>query len=121
MLMWKGYHTALYTYLEAIKDECVARGIQTEKNWNAILEMRKWDYGTGVNLVMPPWWNDERIHLSHRQNLYAKDPVHYAQFEYDASLPKARCCDRCNYVWSSHLLMYNAELLAPFEYFPSKV
>lgn len=113
VLMWKGYHTALYRYLEAIKDECVARGIQTDKNWNAILEMRKWDYGTGINLVMPPWWNDERVHRSHRNNLYRKDPVHYAKF---ADAEFVSCCDRCNYLWPSHLLMYNAELLEPFQY-----
>ena len=111
--MWRGYNTALYTYLVAIKDECIRRGIQTEKNWNAIKHMRKWDYGTGVNLVMPPWWNDERVHESHRNNLYVKDPDFYVEF---STAKRRTCCDRCNYFWPTHVLMYNGELLEPFQY-----
>lgn len=114
--MWRGYNTALYTYLISIKDECVRRGIQTEKNWSAIEDMRKWDYGTGVNLVMPPWWGDERVHLSHRQNLYKKDSEYYAFFANDNRLSAVSCCDKCNYFWPTHTLFYNGELLKPFEY-----
>lgn len=106
--MWRSHHTALYTYLIAIKNECVQRGIQTEKNWNAIEEIRKWDYGTGVNLVMPPWLGDERVHESHRNNLYVKDPEYYAEFSNDS---RVTCCDRCNYFWPTHTLYYNAELM----------
>lgn len=111
--MWRGYNTALYTYLIAIKNECVRRNIQVEKNWNAIENMRKWDYGTGVNLVMPPWWDDERVHQSHRNNLYVKDPMYYAEFGND---DRITCCDACNYFWPTHVLMYNGELLEPFQY-----
>lgn len=104
--MWRSHHTALYTYLIAIKDECIYRGIQTEKNWAAIEDIRKWDYGTGVNLVMPPWWGDERVHQSHRNNLYIKDPEYYAQFAQDN---RVACCEKCNYFWPTHTLFYNAE------------
>lgn len=111
--MWRGYNTALYTYLEAVKQACDERGISTEKNWSAIEHMRKWDYGTGINLVLPPWWGDDRVHESHRNNLFVKDPLFYAEFE---SAKRTTCCDRCNYFWPTHTLFYNGELLEPFQY-----
>ena len=109
--MWRKYDNALYGYLVAIKDECDQRGIQTEKNWDAITMMyeRNWHRGSGV--IMPPWWNDERVHLSHQINLYKKDPDYYAKFYSTVKEKKhISCCDRCNYFWPTHTLFYNAEL-----------
>ena len=108
VLMWKGYDNALFEYLIAIKYECDERGISTEKNWDAIQEMYDWNWDRGDNIVMPPWWGDERVHQSHRNNLYNKDPEFYAEFVHDKAIS---CCDRCSYVWPTHLLMYNEELL----------
>jgi hypothetical protein len=110
--MWKCYDNGLYEYLKAVKEECVMRGIQTEKNWTAIEEMHEWNWNRGDNLVMPPWWGDNRVHESHRYNLHAKDPVHYAQF---AGARKIPCCDRCNYWWPGHTLFYNNEFLGYVE------
>lgn len=107
--MWRNYDTGLYAYLEAIKDECVQRGIQTEKNWTVIQQMHANNWHRGDNVVMPPWWGDSKIHDSHKANLYKKDPEYYYHF-YDA--PNEPCCDKCNYRWPSHLLWYNAELAA---------
>ena len=109
VLMWKHYDMALLEYLRAIKDECVTRGIQTEKNWNAIMEIDSRNWNRGSNVIMPPWWNDERVHESHRNNLYVKDSVYYTIFS-DAK--RVTCCDSCNYFWPSHTLWYNAELLS---------
>lgn len=109
--MWRNYDNALYAYLVAVKNECNQRGIQTENNWNAITTMhdRNWHRGSGV--VMPPWWNDERVHLSHQINLYKKDPDYYAEFYSTVkSHQHISCCDRCNYFWPTHTLFYNAEL-----------
>lgn len=94
--MWRNYDVAFFAYLEAMKNECVLRGIQTNKNWDAIVEIHEWNWNRGDNLVMPPWWGDCRVHQSHRNNLYRKDPVHYAQF---ADAEFVSCCDRCNYFW----------------------
>jgi len=105
--MWRGHDNALFEYLRVIKNECLYRGIQTEKNWNALTEMHKHNWYRGDNVVMPPWWGDERVHQSHRNNLYVKDPEYYSQFIYDE---RAACCDKCNYVWPTHLLMYNIEM-----------
>ena len=99
VLMWKNYDTGLYHYLKSIKNECAARGIKWEKNWNAIEKMHEWNWNRGDNVVMPPWWGDERVHQSHRNNLYRKDPEHYAKFVHDEFVS---CCDRCSYWWPSH-------------------
>lgn len=107
--MWRCYDNGLYAYLGAIKDECVSRGIQTEKNWTAIEEMHEWNWNRGSNTVMPPWWGDNRVHESHRNNLYVKDSIYYAQF---VDAQRTVCCDRCNYFWPTHTLFYNAELVA---------
>lgn len=109
--MWRNCDNALFVYLEAIKDECVSRNIQTEKNWNFILDLHKWNYFRGTRFNLPVWWSDERVHISHRQNLYQKDPSWYGEFAYDYSLDKSHCCDRCNYFWPTHTLFYNAELV----------
>lgn len=109
--MWRNHDNALYLYLEAIKDECDQRGIQTKNNWDAIVTMHNGNWHRGSGVVMPAWWNDERVHLSHQINLYRKDPDYYAEFystvkQYD----RIACCDRCNYFWPTHTLFYNAEL-----------
>lgn len=106
--MWRNFDNALFAYLEAIKDECVVRGIQVDKNWSALTEMHKWNYNRGTGMIDPPWWGDERVHESHRNNLYVKDPLFYAEFE---SAKRVACCDRCNYFWPTHTLFYNAEFL----------
>lgn len=114
--MWRNYDNALFNYLVAIKNECNYRNIQTEKNWNAIIDLHESNWNRGTGIIMPPWLGDERVHLSHRQNLYNKDPDYYAFFADDNRLSAVSCCDKCNYFWPSHTLMYNGELIEPFQY-----
>ena len=104
--MWRNYDMSFFNYLESVKNECVHRGIQTEKNWNAILDLHEKNWNRGSNIVMPPWWNDQRVHESHRNNLYVKDSDHYAMF---SSAKRVACCDRCNYFWPTHTSVYGAE------------
>lgn len=106
--MWRNYDNALYAYLQNIMLECNFRGIATEKNWNAIQEMHEGNWDRGSNIVMPPWWGDERVHESHRNNLYVKDQEFYAEF-HDAN--RVNCCDKCNYFWPTHTLFYNPDLV----------
>lgn len=103
--MWRGYDDALFNYLVAIKDECVSRGIKTDKNWSAITEMHS-DVPSPSSLIeMPLWWGDERVHQSHRNNLYRKDPEYYAEFMNDEFVS---CCNKCSYFWpvASHTKDY---------------
>ena len=106
--MWRGYEVSLFDYLLAVRNECVYRGIQTEKNWNAIIDIHDNAlYPRGYN-ELPSWWNDERVHQSHRNNLYKKDPQYYAQFVNDEFVS---CCEKCNYFWPTHTLIYNEALV----------
>jgi hypothetical protein len=100
--MWRGYDNALFDYLRVIKDECLYRNIQTEKNWNALTEMHERNWHRGDGIVMPPWWGENKVHQSHRNNLYRKDPEHYAEFVNDEFIA---CCDKCNYWWPTHKLL----------------
>jgi hypothetical protein len=105
--MWRNYDNALFEYLIAVRYECDERGISTEKNWDAIQEMYDWNWNRGDNIVMPPWWGDERVHESHRNNLYVKDPEYYAEF---GNASRVACCEKCNYFWPTHTLYYNLEM-----------
>ena len=104
--MWRYHDNALFQYLMAINTECILRGINTDKNWAAIMSMHGTNWNRGSNVVMPPWWGDERVHQSHRNNLYRKNPDYYEQFINDSFVS---CCDKCNYFWPTHTLYYNAE------------
>jgi hypothetical protein len=97
--MWRGFDNALFDYLRVIKDECLYRNIQTENNWNALTEMYEWNWHRGDGIVMPPWWGDNKVHQSHRNNLYRKDSEYYAEFVNDKFIS---CCERCNYYWPTH-------------------
>lgn len=107
--MWRNYDNALFFYLNAIKIECTYRNISTEKNWNEIVRMHNMNYFRGTSYDMPPWWGDERVHLSHRQNLFTKDPEYYAFFVDDNRLSSVSCCDKCSYFWpvSGHAKEYS--------------
>lgn len=104
--MWEGHNDALYAYLSCIKIECDVRGIKTDKNWHNLTLLRQNDTGR-YHYEDPPWLGDQRLHKSHRQNLFLKDPDYYAEFAWDAIDPKVTCCDRCNYFWPTHTLMYS--------------
>lgn len=111
--MWRNFDNGLFAYLTGITNECNLRGISTEKNWNALCDMHEANWDRGTSVIMPPWWGDERVHESHRNNLYIKDTDFYAEF---ATAKRTTCCDSCNYFWPTHTLHYNGELLEPFQY-----
>lgn len=110
--MWRNYDTGLFEYLRHMKDECVNRGISTEKNWNALVNMHNNNWHRGDNIVMPPWWGDMLVHDSHKANLYRKDSDYYEQFKDAHNSP---CCDKCLYNWPTHRLIYNNEFLGYFK------
>ena len=103
--MARGYEGWFYDYLKAMKRECNKRGIETINNWNAINDIRKnanvWNWEGD-----PLWWGDQRVHDSHKANLYRKDPIHYFDFRETINNP---CCSRCLYYWpvSNHAVEYD--------------
>jgi hypothetical protein len=108
--MWRNHENSLFQYLLAMRIECDLRGIATQKNWDAITEMHNNNWHRGDTVIHPAWLGDERVHLSHRQNLYKKSPDYYAEFSRDNALAKCSCCDSCNYFWPTHTLIYNYEM-----------
>jgi len=70
--MWEGYAPALAHYMNICIDEWRERGYKST--------MEKRD---DSNLVMPPWLEDPRIHLSHRSNLLRKDEKFYSQYNWN--------------------------------------
>jgi hypothetical protein len=108
--MWKNHENMLFKYLYAIKRECERRGIKTENNWTAIEEMHEANYNRGDGLTVPGWMTDEliadKIEITHRGNLYKKDPDYYVEFYPESKkYLKHVCCDQCNYYWFTHKLI----------------
>ena len=98
--MWRKHHILFYKYLSAIVRECDKREISYMNNWQEINKI----YRTiGGEWIIPKWLGNEKFHLSHRQNLYIKDPEHYAIFKQDSEKEKVRCCKKCNYWWPTHI------------------
>lgn len=75
--MWRGYEVALAQYclygLEALE----SRG-KIYWEWIDFYS----NYLNSGDLILPPWFGDERIHSSHRAALLYKDFNYYKQFEW---------------------------------------
>ena len=104
--MWEGFERALYGYVQTMVDEAKRRGIKTDKNESNIEALRKdfWDlWGSEV----PSWFQKEhldKIMITHRANLYKKDPEFYIEFRNAVNDPNNKpCCPTCNYFWVTHL------------------
>lgn len=105
--MWAGHENMLVEYLKAIKNECDRRGIKTDKNWDAILEMHDANWDRGDAITIPYWMRNDiqamQIMVTHRGNLYKKDPIYYHEFEQDFKEYRDYiCCESCNYFWVTH-------------------
>lgn len=116
--MWRGYEAALVLYLDAIKNECVKRGIEVEKNWLAILDLCERHFTNDERKLLPPWVVDRevlnKIIVTHQARLYEKDPDYYNQYKSSfetvdkAPLDWVCCATRrqggpCQYYWPTHL------------------
>lgn len=71
--MWKGYEECLKLYMSVMIKEWISRGY---KNTMEIPEIN----GDRNGIPYPPWLGDERLHLSHRCNLYRKNPDYYCKY-----------------------------------------
>lgn len=83
-VQWENYPYALMAYGTAICLEWVSRGnqdttylsIEAFNDNNDILLDQEWMQSSRPDLL-PNWLGDDRVHLSHRSRLAAKDPVYY--------------------------------------------
>lgn len=80
-LMWKGYEWQLALYGTVVCDAWISRGYRDSLRsyfYDIAYDMRS---DTG----MPPWFDNDAFHASHRSNLLRKDPAHYGQFGWTES------------------------------------
>jgi hypothetical protein len=87
--------------------EAKARGIKTDKNESNIDALEAIcgaDLGySEASLAMASSPHINRINITHRANLYRKDPMYYAEFYIDTmSEYNKPCCDKCLYYWVTH-------------------
>ena len=78
--MWRGYECALMFYQTAVCKEWKARGYN-DTCWFKTLNVYNEHFGDqGMNMVVPPWWGDDRVHNSHKSALVFKDPTWYSKY-----------------------------------------
>lgn len=107
VLMWKKSEKSLRKYVNAMILEAKFRGIKTDKN-EANLDDLEALCGDIWGVEEPFWANSgdkhiDRITITHRANLYRKDPEYYAEFYQDTKNENNKpCCDKCLYYWVTH-------------------
>ncbi len=70
VLMWVGYDVALTIYRNTMIEEWIQRGYKNTMPIIKVTELFK----------APDWYQDEKLHSSHRAALLAKDPNYYSKF-----------------------------------------
>lgn len=98
--MWKGSEMFLAFYGQIICEEWRRRGYE-DNLWIKFQEIIR-DNLIDLGKLPPEWFGDERLHRSHRANLFNKDPIYYAAFEEDAERWEV-CCASCKYWWPTHI------------------
>jgi len=86
--------------------EAKKRGIKTDKNEDNIEALFS-KVGSSWNGGLPDWFFDEnklkRVTMTHRANLFLKDPMYYAEYQYAVDSPyNVPCCNGCKYFWVTH-------------------
>jgi hypothetical protein len=109
VLMWKNAEHSLKTYAKAMIKEAKARGIKTDKNESNIEALEA--VCSEIWGTQKPFWatpsnpHIDRINITHRANLYRKDPIYYAEFYNDIKNNNNKpCCDKCLYYWATHAI-----------------
>jgi hypothetical protein len=105
--MWRGHEVALWNYIFECVEEADRRGIKTDKNVENLRALRDraghmWGYG------LPEWFSNaealNRVVMTHRANLYKKDPYFYVDFcNAVEDAWNEPCCEKCNYYWVTHV------------------
>lgn len=110
VLMWKGYETGLWSYIQHMIKEAKVRGIKTINNENNLNDLKAKCSGRWGKTPPSFWLNDNkvmRITTTHKANLFKKDPIYYIKYQYAESSPyNVPCCPErkvpCQYYWPTH-------------------
>ena len=105
VLMWKDYEYSLAVYAMSMIDEAEKRNIKVDKNKENIQNLVK-KFGDSWGRGTPFWFNKkdlDKIRMTHKANLYIKDPTYYFKYAYAVNDPLNKpCCDTCKYYWVTH-------------------
>lgn len=74
-LMWLGYRLGLTDYLNRLIIEAMARGYATSPYVEIPKNMER-------HIRLPPWFGDERVHISHQALLLRKNPSFYGRYNW---------------------------------------
>lgn len=106
VLMWDGAENELWRYTMAMVNEANHRGIKTENNLNNLNILRSTYsklWGNGKPAFAKNKESFDRTVITHRANLYRKDPVIYAHFANSVNnVNNKPCCEGCLYFWPTH-------------------
>ena len=105
VLMWKDAEHSLMDYIDHMVYEADWRGIKTDKNVSNLKTLKS-AFSHLWGKAQPVWSKPEhvkRVTMTHKANLYRKDPEIYAEF-YTAKSSEFNkpCCDKCLYYWATH-------------------
>ncbi len=102
VLMWKEAENSLMDYIDHMVYEADWRGIKTDKNVSNLKTLKS-RFGDMWGRNTPVWQKPEhlsRVVESHKANLYRKDSIIYAKYQFNTAKP---CCDKCLYYWPTHV------------------
>jgi hypothetical protein len=106
--MWRGFEHLLLDYTMSMVKEANKRGIKTDKNMQNIVDLIN-THAIDWGFTIPAWYEDDvkmkRLTITHKANLYKKDPIYY--FDFFSALAKSNpCCpnrkEPCKYYWVAH-------------------
>lgn len=91
-VMWRGYEQALIHYGMVMSAEWQERGFNDNMYERFRAELETLDYD------MPWWFGYSQFHITHKSNLYRKDPVYYSEFaDIGGDLPYMWCHESREY------------------------
>jgi hypothetical protein len=105
--MWKGHEFQLFVYQTAICAEWSRRGFK-DTVMRSTQDLMN-NHGIKPTYNAPDWVSNRSLAITHRANLYLKDPIYYAKFEDEAKVySEYVCCpETCKYWWYTHTLRGN--------------
>lgn len=84
--MWRGYELALLTIGAISCLEYAKRGHKDILGANYVTKLEQFSItpsATIADIPLPRWWNDDRLHNSHRSLLLSRNPTWFRKFNWN--------------------------------------
>ena len=98
-LMWRGYENELFNYVHVMCIQCLGRGFKNTIVSKLPIEFPAFIFTSPYKEQYPNWWGDERVHKSHRESLYKKDPVFYGKYKWHEDFDSEINLTKMSYWW----------------------